>query len=45
MNKLPASRIDWVTGVVFAAGLLLLLGLIGYTTVADLLRILQSFVA
>jgi regulator of sigma E protease len=28
-----------------AAGLLLLLGLIGYTTVADLLRILQSFVA
>jgi regulator of sigma E protease len=28
-----------------AAGLLLLLGFIGYTTVADLLRILQSFVA
>ena len=27
MNKLPASRIDWVTGVVFAAGLLLLLPL------------------
>jgi predicted PurR-regulated permease PerM len=27
MNKRPASRIDWVTGVVFAAGLLLLLPL------------------